>query len=106
MKIRLFILLLIGFYSSIFSQEVAKNIEQLKLDLLNETIDTSKVSILIKIADQFKFSEKSDSSFYYYNKAVKVAEISKSQFYLAKAYKKAAINYYYSGRYVEALGNF
>lgn len=106
MKNSFLILFFISFYFSSFAQGNVESISQLKESLKIKTIDTSKVSISIKIAQQYKTLKKYDSSLFYFNEAIVLAEKSYSQTHKAKSYKELAINYYEVNNCAKALKNF
>lgn len=106
MKYRLLILLLSFFYFTASSQVSKNSIQQLKLDLSNESVDTVKVLKLIKVAEYYESSKNFDSTYFYYNEAIKLAEKNKNQIYIARSYKKQAVYCFYVNKYIDALENF
>ncbi|WP_372745968.1 tetratricopeptide repeat protein [Lutibacter sp.] len=105
MKIFTFILFFTCYFT-LFGQVSTNNIKQLKQDLLKEKVDSSKVSKLIKIGDFYDNINKLDSSFYFYNEAVVLAEKINLNSYIAKSNKKLAVHYLYSLQYINSLEKF
>lgn len=97
MKNRLIILFYLGFSSLLMGQE-ATEISKLKKNLQQELVDTSKVSIHLKIANLYLKSN-TDSAFVNLSKALVLAKNAGDQSKIAQTLNR--IGYYH-----EKLGNF
>lgn len=104
MKAKLITLIFIGFSTYIFGQEIA-SIDDLKIELQNEIVDTIKVSINLKIANLFLKRNK-DSTLYYYNQALKLATEINSQPQVAELYYKIGVFYENNINYEKAVKNY
>lgn len=104
MKKGFIILIYLGFSSLLIGQE-ATEISRLKKELQQELVDTSKVSIYLKIAN-FYLKNKPDSSFVNLTKAMASAKKSEDQPKLARVLNR--LGYYYEtiGNYNDAIKNY
>ena len=106
MKFIFFIFLLFISHFTSLGQESKVSIHQLKQQLSSEKIDTLKVINLLKIADFYSELENLDSSYFYFQKAIKYAEKIKSDHYRAKAIKKLANHYFNTNQYIKPLEHY
>jgi signal transduction histidine kinase len=104
MKNSFIILFYLGFSSLLIGQE-STEIKKLKKDLQQELIDTSKVSIHIKIANLYLKSN-TDSAFVNLSKALALAKKAKDQSKVAQVIDW--IGYYHekTGKYKDAIDNY
>ena len=86
MKKRIFILFYFGFSVFVLGQEIS----DLKKELQLELTDTTRVSLNLKIADLY-FDIDKDSSFYYTNQAVELANKIASEQHIANSIYSMAI---------------
>ena len=104
MKNSFIILLYLGFTSILMGQETAE-ITKLKKDLQQELVDTSKVSIQLKISNLYLKSNP-DSAFVNLTKALVLAKIAGDQSKIAQVINR--IGYYHekTGNYKDAIENY
>src|SRR4030066_989648 len=97
MKNRFIILFYLGFSSLLMAQETAE-INKLKKELQQELVDTSKVTIHLKIANLY-LKDKPDSTLVNLTKALELAKKSENQLTIAWVHNRF-------GYYNEHIGNF
>lgn len=104
MKNRFIILFYLGFSSLLMAQETAE-INKLKKELQQELVDTSKVTIHLKIANLYLKSNP-DSAFVNLSKALVIAKKSADQSKIAETLNR--IGYYYEEivNYKDAIKNY
>ncbi|OGS69215.1 MAG: hypothetical protein A3F91_03575 [Flavobacteria bacterium RIFCSPLOWO2_12_FULL_35_11] len=104
MKNRFIILFYLGFSSLLMAQETAE-INKLKKELQHELVDTSKVTIHLKIANLYLKSN-TDSAFVNLSKALALAKKANDQSKIAQTLNK--IGYYYEKtvNYKNAIKNY
>jgi len=104
MKKRFLVLLFIGFSALISAQEIS-SIENLKIELQKEQVDTAKVSIKLKIANSFTDID-NDSTIYYYNQALELATKINSKPQMAQSYYEIGILYENINDFEKAITNY
>jgi signal transduction histidine kinase len=104
MKNSVIILFYLGFTSILLGQETAE-INKLKKELQQELVDTSKVTIRLKIANLY-LKTKPDSSLVNLSKALELAKKSVHQLKIAQVYNKFAYFYENTGNFKDAIKNY
>ncbi len=104
MKNSFIILLYLGFTSILIGQETTE-INKLKKNLQQELVDTSKVTIYLKIANLYLKSN-TDSAYVNLSKALVLAKNANDQFKVAQTLNR--IGYYHEnlGNYKDAIENY
>lgn len=104
MKFFLFFLFYFLFIPIILGQE-SINIDVLKNELKNELVDTTRITLVLKIANLYAKTD-TDSSFLYYNHALDLAKKVNSKQHIAQALYKIAANFKNSNQYEKAIKNY
>lgn len=104
MKYSFIILFYFGFSSLLIGQETAE-MGKLKKELQKELVDTSKVTIHLKIAELY-LKSKPDSAFVYLDKALGLAKKSDHQLKIAKVYNRIGNFYENTDNRLEAIKNY
>ncbi len=94
----------LGFMSIILGQE-SSDIDKLKNELNDEIVDTTRISLRLKIANLYSKTN-SDSSFFYYNQALDLANKVNSKKHMALALYKIAIYFRNNNQYEKAIKNY
>lgn len=104
MKNRFIILFYLGFSSLLMAQETAE-INKLKKELQQELVDTSKVTIHLRIANLY-LKTKPDSSLVNLTKALELAKRSAPQSKIAQVFNKIGHFYQNEANYTDAIKNY
>ena len=101
MNRKLLALIFIGFSTYILSQEIT-TITDLKKELQNEVVDTTKVSLNLMIADSYLKINK-DSAFFYFNKGLGLANKIDSKRQIAQLLYKIGVAYENQSNFEKAI---
>lgn len=103
MKLKIFrILLLLLCFSSLLKAQDRSSIDSLKMAISNSETDTLKISLLNDLAGIY-FQINQDSSYYFLDKALKIARQIDAPIHKARTFSKIGAYYYYKEEYLKAL---
>ena len=101
-----YLVVLASLFCTLFSySQLQPQIDSLKTELKEINIDSTKVSLLIQIAEEY-LNKNNDSALFYHTEAVNVAEQIGDMALKSKATKAISLFYYDMYKYKEAITNF
>jgi signal transduction histidine kinase/Tfp pilus assembly protein PilF len=92
-------------FSFIAYGQNAATVNDIKNQIKNEQVDSIKIGLYLKLSNTFSLTQQ-DSSFYYYNKALKLAESSNGLNQLADQLFDLGINFERENNFERAISNF
>ena len=101
MKKRFIVIFFLGFSSLTFCQDIHKT-DELKLKLQQQLVDTTRISIHLKIGKLYRDSNL-DSSLIHYNKALSLSKKNNSEFQIAESLSGIGVYYQINGNYDNAI---